>query len=90
MTSWLIAVNCATDGVIESNQKAPSNPNALHTLDGYKRGLVNSLTGNLQRVGFDKVTKTESLQDIIEEIGRGQDGLDHATPEQLIGNQFDS
>jgi hypothetical protein len=35
---------------MESNPKARSNPKALHTLDGYKRGLVNSLTGNLQRL----------------------------------------
>ena len=27
------------------------------------------LTGNLQRLGFEKVTKVEALQDIIEEMG---------------------
>ena len=76
--AWLIAVNRAIDGIMESNQKARSNPKALHTLDGYKRGLVNSLTGNLQRFGFDKVTKGETLQDIIEEMGEAK--VDGTTP----------
>ena len=35
--AWLVAFNRAIDGVMESNQKARK---ALHTLDGYKRGLV--------------------------------------------------
>jgi hypothetical protein len=30
---------------------------------------VNSLTGNLQRFGFEKVTKVETLQEIIEDMG---------------------
>ena len=38
--AWLVAMNRAIDGVMESNQKARSNPKALHTLDGYKRGVV--------------------------------------------------
>jgi hypothetical protein len=63
----LVTFNQAIDGVIKSNQKARDNPNALAQLDGYKRGLVNSLTGNLQR--FEKVTKVETLQEIIEEMG---------------------
>jgi len=67
--AWLIAVNRAIDGVMESNQKARSNPKALNTLDSYKRGLVNSLTGNLQRFGFERVAKVETLQEIIEEMG---------------------
>jgi hypothetical protein len=67
--AWLVAVNRAIDGVMESNQKARNNPKALHTLDGYKRGLVNSLTGNLQRFGFERTSKAESLQEIIDEMG---------------------
>ena len=63
--AWLGAVNRAIDGVMESNQKARNNPKALHTLDGYKRGLVNSLTGNLQRFGFERFGKTETLEQII-------------------------
>jgi len=54
---------------MESNQKTRSNPKALHTLDGYKRGLVNSLTGNLQRFGFERIIKTETLQDMFDEMG---------------------
>ena len=64
----------AIDGVMESNQKARNNPRALHTLDSYKRGLVNSLTGNLQRFGFEKASKPESLQDIIEELSEADAG----------------
>jgi hypothetical protein len=64
----LVTFNQAIDGVLKNNQKARDNPKALAQLDGYKRGLVNSLTGNLQRFGFQKVSKVETLQDIIEEM----------------------
>ena len=53
---------------MEKNQKARGNPKALATLDGYKRGLVNSLTSNLQRFGFDRLPKVETLQSIIDEM----------------------
>ena len=39
----------------------------LSQLDGYKRGLVNSLTGNLQKFGLDRVAKVESLEEIFSE-----------------------
>jgi len=65
----LVTFNQAIDGVLRNNQKARQNPKALAQLDGYKRGLVNSLTGNLQRFGFEKQFKAETLQDIIEEMG---------------------
>ena len=58
--------------VIKNNQKARQNPNTLAQLDGYKRGLVNSLTGNLHRFGFDRASKAETLQDIIEEMGEAE------------------
>jgi hypothetical protein len=54
---------------MEKNPKARSNPKALATLNGYRRGLVNSLTANLQQFGFEKVAKVETLQEIIEEMG---------------------
>jgi hypothetical protein len=66
----LVTFNQAIDGVIKNNQKARDNPKALAQLDGYKRGLVNSLNRNLQRFGFEKVTKVETLQEIIEEMAR--------------------
>jgi hypothetical protein len=37
---------------------------ALAQLDVYKRPLVSSLSGNLQRVAMEKVTKKESLQEL--------------------------
>jgi hypothetical protein len=53
-----------------------SNVKGLHTLDGYKRSLVNSLTGNLRRFGFDRIAKAETLQEIMEKISG-----DHGTAE---------
>jgi hypothetical protein len=63
--------NSHADGVIQNNQKARANPKALAQLDGYKRSLVGSLSANLQRFGMDRVTKVESLQEIIQEMGEG-------------------
>jgi hypothetical protein len=40
--------NGAIDHIIQNNPKARQNPRGLSQLDGYKRGLVNSLTGNLK------------------------------------------
>jgi len=54
--------------VLKTNQKARQNPKALAQPDAYKRGLVNSLTGNLQRFGFEKVARVETLQEIIDEM----------------------
>jgi hypothetical protein len=68
----LVTFNQALDGVLKNNQKARQNPKALAQLDGYKRGLVNSLTGNLQRFGFERVAKVESLQEIIDEMSENE------------------
>jgi hypothetical protein len=40
---------------------------------------VNSLTGNLQRFGFEKASKAETLQDIIEEMSEA-DAEDTMSP----------
>jgi hypothetical protein len=50
-----------------------ANPKALAQLDGYKRPLVGSLSANLQRFGFERVAKIETLQEMIEEIGETGD-----------------
>ena len=63
--SLLVTFNHAIDGVIQNNPKARANPKALAQLDGYKRPLVSSLSGNLQRFGMERVGKVESLQEII-------------------------
>ena len=63
--SLLVTFNHAIDGVIQNNPKARSNPKALAQLNGYKRPLVSSLSGNLQRFGMEKMLKVESLQEII-------------------------
>jgi hypothetical protein len=47
----LVTFNQAIDGVLKNNQKARQNPKALAQRDGFKRGLMNSLTGNLRRFG---------------------------------------
>src|SRR5258705_8802911 len=66
--SLLVTFNQAIDGVIQNNPKARANPKALAQLDGYKRPLVSSLSGNLQRFGMERVAKVESLQEIIAEM----------------------
>jgi hypothetical protein len=67
----LVTFNQAIDGVIKNNQKARQNPKALAQLDGYKRGLVNSVTSNLQRFGFGKVNRLETLEEIIDKMSEG-------------------
>jgi hypothetical protein len=37
----------------------------LSQLDAYKRGLVNSLTGNLQKFGLDRLPKVKTLEDLL-------------------------
>jgi hypothetical protein len=66
--SLLVTFNQAIEAVIQNNQKARQNPNALAQLDGYKRPLVTSLSANLQRYGMEKVAKLESLQDIVADM----------------------
>jgi hypothetical protein len=63
-----VTFNHAIDSVIQNNPRARANPKALAQLDGYKRPLVSSLSGNLQRFGMEKVAKVESLQEIIAEM----------------------
>jgi hypothetical protein len=64
--SWLMVFNGAIDHVIQNNPKARQNPRGLSQLDGYKRGLVNSLTGNLQKFGLDRVPR-------VRDDGRAQE-----------------
>jgi len=66
--SLLITFNHAIDAVIQNNPKGPANPKAVPQLDGYKRPLVSSLAGNLQRFGMERVAKLESIQEIITEM----------------------
>jgi hypothetical protein len=64
--AWLVAFNGAIDHIIQSNQKVRQNPRGLHQLDSYKRGLVNSLTGNLQKFGLDRVPQVQTLEELFE------------------------
>jgi hypothetical protein len=83
----LVTINKAIDGVLKNNVKARSNPKALAQLDGYKRGLVNSLTGNLQRFGFAKAPKIESLEEIIDEMSEDTASLDSPPSNQQIDGE---
>jgi hypothetical protein len=65
--SWLMAFNSAIDHVIQNNPKARQNPRGLSQLDGYKRGLVNSLTGNLQKFGLDRVPQVKTLDELLQD-----------------------
>jgi len=71
--SLLVTFNTAIDSVIKTNPKARANPKALAQLDGYKRPLVSSLSGNLQRFGMERVSKVESVQEIIAEMSEPAD-----------------
>ena len=59
--------NGAIDHIIYNNPKARQNPRGLSQLDGYKRGLVNSLTGNLQKFGLERVPKVETLEELLQD-----------------------
>ena len=72
--SLLVSFNRAIDAVIKNNQKARENPKALAQLDGYKRPLVGSLSANLQRFGFDRVAKIETLEEIFAEAAENGPG----------------
>ena len=65
--TWLMVFNRAIDRIIANNQKVRENPRGLSQLDGYKRGLVNSLTGNLQKFGLDRVPKMKTLEDLLQD-----------------------
>jgi hypothetical protein len=65
--SWLMVFNGAIDHIIQNNPKARQNPRGLSQLDGYERGLVNSLTGNLQKFGLDRVPQVKSLEDLLQD-----------------------
>ena len=63
--SLLVSFNRAIDAVIRNNEKARQNLKALAQLDAYKRPLVGSLWANLQRLGSDRITKVETLEEIF-------------------------
>src|SRR5215475_10332717 len=64
--AWLMVFNGAIDHIIQNNPKATQNPRGLSQLDGYKGGPVNSLTGNLQKFGLDRVPKVKTLDELKE------------------------
>ena len=65
--TWLMVFNRAIDRIIVNNQKVRENPRGLSQLDGYKRGLVNSLTGNLQKFGLDRTPQVKTLEDLLQD-----------------------
>jgi hypothetical protein len=80
--SLLITFNQAIDDVIQNNQKARQKPKALAQVDGYKRPLVSSLSGNLQGFGMEKVGKLESLQEIIADMTESDGSSEKTSPER--------
>jgi hypothetical protein len=65
--TWLMVFNRAIDRILANNQKVRENPRGLSQLDGYKRGLVNSLTGNLQKFGLDRVPQMKTLDELLQD-----------------------
>src|SRR5690348_13964223 len=76
--SLLVKFHHAIDSVIQSNPKGRANPKALAQLDGYKRPLVSSLSGNLQRFGI----KVEILHEIIAKMRESENNAATAHQEQ--------
>jgi hypothetical protein len=81
--SWLMAFNSAIDHVIQNNPKVRQNPRGLSQLDGYKRGLVNSLTGNLQKFGMDRVPRVKTLEDLLQDDETSENTTQNC-PETMI------
>jgi hypothetical protein len=81
--SWLMVFNGAIDHIIQNNPKARQNPRGLSQLDGYKRGLVNSLTGNLQKFGLDRVPRVETLEEIFSEADETSENPTQDCPETM-------
>ena len=75
--------NRAIDRIIANNDKVRENPRGLSQLDGYKRGLVNSLTGNLQKFGLDRVAKVETLDEIFSEADETSENSTQDCPETM-------
>src|SRR5262249_4750471 len=65
--AWVMVFNGAIDHIIQNNPKARQNPRGLSQLDGYKRGVVNSLTGNLQKFGLDRVPRVETVEELLQD-----------------------
>ena len=80
--AWLVVFNGAIDHIIQSNQKVRQNPRGLHQLDGYKRGLVNSLTGNLQKFGLDRVPRVKTLDELLQDDETGENSTRYS-PEAM-------
>ena len=59
--------NGAIDHIIQNNPKARQNPRGSSQLDGYKQELVNSLTGNLQKFGLDRVPRVKTLEELLQD-----------------------
>ena len=79
----------AIDHIIQNNTKARQNPRGLSQLDGYKRGLVNSLTGNLQKFGLDRVSKVTSLEEIFSEPDENSSGSSTIDPQTTFTAEGD-
>src|SRR5262245_188153 len=79
----LAVFNGAIDRIINDKPKARQNPRGLSQLAGYKRGLVNSLTGNLQKFGLDRVPKVETLEEIFSEADETSENSIKDCPETM-------
>ena len=56
------AAHRAIDAVIQNNPKVRANPKPLAQLDGYKRPLVSSFPGNLQRSAWREWRKSNRFR----------------------------
>ena len=86
--AWLVTINGAIKKVLKLNLKAKGNPKALKQLDDYKRPIINSLTANLQKYGFDKIAIPRDIYDwqTREKDGKGDDETVDEVSETLWEN----
>jgi len=86
--AWLVTINGAIKKVLKLNLKAKANPKALKQLDDYKRPIINSLTANLQKYGFDKIAIPRDIYDwqTREKDGKGDDETVDEVSEALREN----
>jgi hypothetical protein len=65
---WIGQMDKAIQRILRLMPKYRENPAAMAKLDQYKRPIVNSLSANLERFGYDKVQPpAKTLEEILNE-----------------------
>jgi hypothetical protein len=70
---WFMKMERANQAILRATPRYNENPAALAKLDGYKRGIINSLSANLDRFGYERSEppKRESMETIVADATPG-------------------